>query len=220
MKRDKGKVLLLVCFLVLSVAQAEESTERDRKRLNAMKASGLDPALPDVSFEEWLSGVLPKGVEVAYERNDCGEQTGEPSIDSRREMPACLGVYAHIISRARSMDLMFHVRDLRFRGGTVFSEELEGTISLKTLSGLEPALKKPLRAFPLQCPQGTALKVEEQHAGVREWCEDSQGRKQGPYRAWFSTGIYLMHRGSYRDDARTGEWIECSRFESCLSKTY
>ena len=163
MKQERGKVLLLAFFLLFSVAQAEESPEGDRQKLNAMKASDLDPALPGVSFEEWLRGILPKGVEVAYELNDCGEPTGNPSIDSRREIPVCLGVYADIISRARSMHLVFRIRDLHFRGGTVFSEDLEGTLAVKSLSELEPALKKPLRAFPLKCPEETTLKVKEEH---------------------------------------------------------
>ncbi len=41
-----------------------------------------------------------------------------------------------------------------------------------------------------------------------------------PYRSWFSTGIYLMGRGEYKDGAITGDWIECSRFETCVHKNY
>ena len=80
-------------------------------------------------------------------------------------------------------------------------------------------MKKPLRPFPLVCPGGTQLHLREEFAGQFEWCEDAQGLKQGPYRSWFSTGIYLMARGQFRDDENVGEWLICTRFESCSTET-
>ena len=75
-------------------------------------------------------------------------------------------------------------------------------------------------SYPLDCPAGTTLRLEEEHAGLREWCEDAAGVKQGPARAWFSTGRYLMYRGTFVDGDRDGPWTECDRFERCLRKHY
>jgi hypothetical protein len=73
---------------------------------------------------------------------------------------------------------------------------------------------------PLDCPAGTTLRLEEEHAGLREWCEDAAGVKQGPARAWVRTGRYLMYRGTFVDGDRDGPWTECDRFERCLRKHY
>lgn len=102
----------------------------------------------------------------------------------------------------------------------MFSEELEGTVRVERLSELDRALKKPLRPYPLVCPKDTVLKLKEEYAGLYEWCEDGDRRKQGPYRSWFSTGIYLMQVGAYENDEKTGAWIECNRFERCEKKDY
>jgi len=88
------------------------------------------------------------------------------------------------------------------------------------LAELPRLLTTPMRLRPLACPGGTASKLKVNNAGLREWCEDAEGRRQGPYRSWFSTGLYLMERGQYRNGAKTGEWIECSRFEICEFKDY
>ncbi len=197
-----------------------EATENPAQFLVAKNASDLDPALPDLPFEDWLLGLLPPGTALVYEDCDCGEQTGDPSIDTDRDTPTCLSVYTNVVSRAREMELLFDKDGATYRGGAVFAAELEGTIRVKRLPELEKALRKPLRPYPLVCPGGTTLKLREEYAGLYEWCEDGQGKKQGPYRSWFSTGIYLMQVGTYKDDARFGAWIECSRFERCESKDY
>ena len=75
-------------------------------------------------------------------------------------------------------------------------------------------------AYPLDCPVGTTLRLETEHAGLREWCENAAGVKRGPARAWFSTGRYLMYRGAYVAGERSGRWIECDRFERCANRVY
>lgn len=125
-----------------------------------------------------------------------------------------------MVSRNRNFQLWFERESLAFRGGKVFSPDLEADLELPSLAALPALLKKGLRYLPLACPPETNLKLREEYAGLYEWCEDAAGRKQGPYRSWFSTGRYLMARGRYEDDAKTGEWIECNRFEACAFKTY
>ncbi len=216
-------------LLLTSLCVPASGPEKDRfseamgnpaQVLGAKNASDLDPALPDLPFEDWLLGLLPPGTTLVYENSDCGEQTGDPSIGTGRDIPRCLSVYANVASRAREMELLFDKDGAIYRGGAVFAAELEGTIHVEHLPELHKALRKPLRPYPLVCPSGTTLKLKEEYAGLYEWCEDGQGRKQGPYRSWFSTGIYLMQVGAYKDDARFGAWIECSRFERCKSRNY
>jgi len=203
-----------------TTAALEAETEEAKQRLSVARADDLDPGLPEGDFLAWLLRVLPPRTELAFEINDCGEQTGVPGIDAARVMPRCLAVEADVVSRARGVELLFDAASLHFRGGAVFSDELEGSIAVRRLSDLEPALKRGLRPFPLGCPDGTLSKLREEHAGLREWCEDRLGRKQGPYRSWFSTGLYLMQRGRYADGVKTGEWVECSRFERCERVVY
>ena len=148
--------------------------------LAARHASDLDPALPDLPFEDWLLGLLPPGTALVYEDCDCGEQTGDPAIEAGRDVPRCLSVYTNVVSRAREMELLFDEDGATYRGGAVFAAELEGTIRVERLPDLEKALKKPLRPYPLVCPGGTTLKPKEEYAGLYEWCEDGQGKKARP----------------------------------------
>ena len=200
--------------------QYKETTEKVAEKLIVKNASDYDVSLPAKAFEEWLRSVLPKPTTLIYELNDCGEQTGDSQFGSAHNIPVCLAIEAEIFSRARNMELLFDKETLEFRSGAVFSEELEGVLNITKLSNLEAALKKPLRPFPLICREGTTLKLREQDAGLYEWCENKSGHKQGPYRSWFSTGIYLMEKGQYKDNIKIGVWIECNRFESCQFKSY
>ena len=93
-------------------------------------------------------------------------------------------------------------------------------IRLACLAALPKLLKRGMRPFPLDCPANTDLKMRESYAGLFEWCEDAGGARQGPTRAWFSTGIYLLYRGQYADGAKTGDWTECNRFERCAFNRY
>ena len=200
--------------------RSSEPVEDIGRLLATRNARDFDSALPDLPFEDWLHGVLPVGTMLVYEVSDCGEQSGDPSIDTASATPECLSVYADVVSRLRQMELLFFKDAVVYRSGAVFSEELEGTVRIERLSGLDSALKKPLRPYPLVCPEDTTLKLKEEYAGLYEWCEDDQGRNQGPYRSWFSTGLYLMQVGTYESGAKTGAWIECSRFETCERKDY
>ena len=197
-----------------------EATEETVERLMVMKASDFDELLPLKAFEAWFYDLFPKGTGFLFEMTDCGPQGKnlEPSEDQLQT--TCLVVDANIVSRNRNLRLLFDRESLAFRGGTIFSPDLESVLDVAFLSDLPPLLRKAMRVWPLQCPPGTALKVKEEYAGLYEWCEDGEGRKQGPYRSWFSTGIYLMDKGKYKDDAKTGEWTECNRFETCMYKNY
>jgi len=204
----------------LAVKAYRDTAVEVAELLMGQTASDYSELLPTQPLSEWLASVLPKRTMLVYELNDCGEQTGNPEIDRTRDIPICLGVEAALVSRARKMTLLFDEETLEFRTGLIFSEELDGMVEITSLADLDTALKAPLSPLPLVCEGGTTLKLRDEYAGRYEWCEDEMGRKQGPYRSWFSTGHYLMRRGRYEDDAEIGEWLECNRFESCQLNRY
>ena len=197
-----------------------EATEAAVERLMAREASDLDRSLPIGAFGSWFHDLLPKGTGLFFEPDDCAAQGAGTAPAQGRTPLACLAVEAEIASRDRSLRLLFDGQTLAYLGGAIFSPDLKGVLDVPSLSNLPALLKEAMRIVPLQCGQGTAAKLKREYAGLYEWCEDGHGRRQGPYRSWFSTGIYLMDKGQYEDDGKVGEWIECNRFETCAYKDY
>jgi hypothetical protein len=58
---------------------------------------------------------------------------------------------------------------------------------------------------PRFCPAGTEQVGAKPPEGEVIWCEDEDGRKQGPYRAWYESGA-LEEEGQYKDGTRVGAW--------------
>jgi MORN repeat protein len=63
----------------------------------------------------------------------------------------------------------------------------------------------PVARGPSFCPGNTEQVGAEPPAGEVIWCEDADGRKQGPYRSWYESGE-LEEEGQYRDGKREGVW--------------
>jgi hypothetical protein len=59
-------------------------------------AREIDPQLPSVSFEGWLTSVIGSQARVWWEVNDCGEQTGNPALDRGRNFPRCVQARAEL----------------------------------------------------------------------------------------------------------------------------
>lgn len=68
------------------------------KNININK---LDSNLTSVTFEKWLQKIAGNKLKIGWELNDCGEQTGVPSIDSLRDIPMCVGVSAFLINEQK-----------------------------------------------------------------------------------------------------------------------
>lgn len=69
--------------------------QRDAAAINAARhvvVRAIDPALPRVSFEAWLRGVVGTAAATNWEVNDCGEHTGNPRLDQGRDFPLCAEV--------------------------------------------------------------------------------------------------------------------------------
>ncbi|NKB49992.1 MAG: hypothetical protein GKS02_11610 [Alphaproteobacteria bacterium] len=205
--------VMLLAFAVAATAQTEK-TEDTVEQLFVTPASTLDPALPEIPFGDWVGAQIPKRSGRIFEITQCsGAHAGTaPST--------CLTIDVHIVSRHRTLHLEFDSNSLAFRGGAMAAEELEGDFPIEALSALPNLLRRGMRPFPLTCPENTNLKLRESYAGLFEWCEDTEGTQQGPARAWFSTGIYLLHRGQYADGRKVGDWTECDRFERCAFNSY
>ena len=87
---------LLTIALVLGGAQAGTQA-RDARAIAAAKAASvhrLERALPDKPFAKWLRGVVGPQVQISWEVNDCGEQTGNPEVDKGRDFPMCVEAQA------------------------------------------------------------------------------------------------------------------------------
>lgn len=199
--------LLILATVVL--AGAGGSGPVWAERLMRMPANEVDPALPDQMFGLWLNNRIPRGAETRTGNEPCGI----PPAD-------CLVIEVDIISRARQLVLTFDRKTYTFLSGTLGGPELERMPPITSLAELPGRLTQGIRPYPLDCPDGATLHLEEEYAGLREWCEDAAGVKTGPARAWFSTGRYLMYRGAYLAGERTGPWTECDRFEHCVLKRY
>jgi hypothetical protein len=208
-------ILTLVLTPITTVATApSEATEETVERLFAAPASTLDPGLPAVPFGIWFDENIPKRSGRIFELRQCALAKVDDGSNT------CLAIDVEIISRHRRLHLEVEQDSLAFRGGTLSAAELEGEFTLEFLANLPKLLRRGMRPFPLTCPAGTDLRLRESYAGLFEWCEDGGGARQGPARAWFSTGIYLMHRGQYADGNKSGDWTECDRFERCAFNTY
>jgi hypothetical protein len=207
--------------LTLAVAHVPLARAEDPaiEALRGLGAARFDPSLPTLTLERWVAGALPKGATVAWEVNDCGEQTGDPALDAGRDFPTCVGATIDVPSRARTIALLFDPASPAFVIGALISAEAHGDMYFDELGLLPAMLEQPLALRPLDCGEGAAPVVEMAYAGATERCERA-GVPDGPFRAWFSTGLYLMERGTYANGAKTGPWLECDRFERCTRRDY
>ncbi len=73
-------------FLQAQVAQVAKDQVIARAR--RASALGLDSALPKQRFDDWFRKLVGPKVEIRWEANDCGEQTGSPA-DRDRDFPVC-----------------------------------------------------------------------------------------------------------------------------------
>lgn len=74
----------------------------------------IEPSLPKQAFEKWLRGATGAHAEIHWEVNDCGEQTGNPSVDKGRDLPMCAEAQVALAGNRRlSVSLAVGV----FRGG-------------------------------------------------------------------------------------------------------
>lgn len=88
--------LLIWFFLFVFTSEAQISESAAIKYAQMISVAKLDSGLAAENFESWLTKTIGKKASVTWELNDCGEQTGDSAIDSRRDLPICLGAYADL----------------------------------------------------------------------------------------------------------------------------
>ncbi len=102
----------ILCALIVStwggtcIAQLTSAQAIDYVR--KLAPSSLDTLLPGGHLSEWLQELPGIQDTVAWEMNDCGEQTGNPAVDSLRDIPVCVGITAHL-SDGRELGIMIAV---------------------------------------------------------------------------------------------------------------
>ena len=105
----KGGFACVAALLAVSALHAQEGDhERILTFVKGTQAKDLDSKLPKMRFERWLLDVVGKGVELRWELNDCGEQTGDPQVDSQRDLPICAGVEAQL-DKARAFQILLAI---------------------------------------------------------------------------------------------------------------
>jgi hypothetical protein len=65
-----------------------------------------------VPFSQWLAGACGDSSISHWELNDCGEQTGDPTVGKNRDIPSCIGVTV-ILPRGREIGIMILVGTVR-----------------------------------------------------------------------------------------------------------
>lgn len=94
-------IFCIFALVTVQAAQAPSVSEKvSEERLitfvQGIPAKDFDSSLPKMRLERWLMDVAGKGIEVRWELNDCGEQTGDPAVDSKRDIPACVEATADL----------------------------------------------------------------------------------------------------------------------------
>lgn len=123
-------------------------------------AARFDSSLPTAFLDVWLRHALPKGAQVTWEINDCGEPTGEPALDAGRAFPTCVGAHIDVPSRARGVELLFEPETKAFVIGAMTSPEAFGEVYFEELGLLPAMLDQPLALRPLACPDGSEPVIE------------------------------------------------------------
>ena len=90
-----------------SFLQAPVAKDQVIARSRRASAFGLDSALPKQRFDDWFRKLVGPKVEIRWEANDCGEQTGSPT-DRGRDFPVCAEAIA-VFSDGRSVAVLIGV---------------------------------------------------------------------------------------------------------------
>lgn len=87
-------MLAVLLAVALSISGSQADTQaRDARAIAAAKNTSvhrLDPSLPNKRLDKWLREVVGSKAPIAWEVNDCGEQTGNPETDKGRDFPTCV----------------------------------------------------------------------------------------------------------------------------------
>jgi hypothetical protein len=88
------QMILGLGFVLLTVwlcgqSPAEKKDKATIQRAKSLLVSSVDKSLPKVTLEYFLQ-YESGGEAIQWEVNDCGEESGNPAVDSGREFPICV----------------------------------------------------------------------------------------------------------------------------------
>ena len=165
--------LLSLCSLLLTIsvlAQSPPQSKRDKTAIQRAKStlvSSLDNRLPKVTLEFFLKEE-GKGAPIAWEVNDCGEQTGNPA-DEISDVPTCVEADMSL-KDGRSVTLFVAVGTAKH--GISGSPTLFGSVDvtdqngmvhpLRHLSDLPVELNRPRPKSPKDVPSPSGATASSQ----------------------------------------------------------
>ena len=95
MKLLKNPLLSLTLMLLFWAPLRSQVTLEDAvDLLGQYRVSRLDSLLPRTPFLTWFKSVVGNSAKLEWEINDCGEQTGDATLDADRDFPSCIEVTA------------------------------------------------------------------------------------------------------------------------------
>lgn len=108
-------LVILMGLILMGPQPASEA--RDVKAIEAAQktsANQIDASLPKKPFGQWLRETVNPEAKIVWEVNDCGERTGDPSLDKGRDFPMCAEAQV-VLSGKRKLFLALSVGT--FKGG-------------------------------------------------------------------------------------------------------
>jgi len=102
MNVENLRTILLIVFVSLGVfsattmGQVYRHTAKESQAISYTKStlvSRIEKGLPNTRFDAWLKKLGGRRTKIAWEVNDCGEQTGT-AADRGRDFPMCVEAHA------------------------------------------------------------------------------------------------------------------------------
>jgi hypothetical protein len=91
-----GPSCIVLCLVCAGLAHGQIKEQKAFEFVKELSPSVLDSSIEEGRFSDWLEEAFPHDATIEWELNDCGEQTGNPAIDTLREMPVCVGITAKL----------------------------------------------------------------------------------------------------------------------------
>ena len=143
---------IIFIFVFLNMAFSQEALERDKMAINIAKQTRvreIDNSLPDMPYEEWLLELAGAKTRVSWEVNDCGEQTGDLSIDHARDIPMCVeslvafegNTKLHVVLHVGFFNKGITAKSAYFFYAVIIKPDGHQDWSIKKLSQLPNAIK-------------------------------------------------------------------------------
>ena len=145
------RLVTVLCALWPVVATAQSVPERIR-RTQSVIASSLDPALPNVSLDEWLRRILPSSVQFEWTSGSCaGERDRESSVVPLCGIVAATDPDVTVTLGVRLGDYLQATKVDRWgtpRLDEVFISRRRDSVMLDRLRDLPRTLSLPTREWP------------------------------------------------------------------------